>query len=130
MPRTSTWTFPAPSLTDIGQLRRLHRAPWSVGAGCDPAPVERAATPRAAKSRNDLVAFVFVSSYVKLPGGRKPKKQPSPLPACSLAVNGTGLTVVSPCSHPPPVDCRGLEACMACGARLWATIPAGPRWSR
>lgn len=60
--------------------------------------------PGAAKSRNDLLTFVFVFSYVRLPLRRKPKKQPPLLPACSLALNGTGLT-----RFPPQLPPRWLQ---------------------
>lgn len=119
----SSWPFPAPSLIDTGQVQQLQPAPCSAQAVTQCQWKEL--WPGAAQGRNDLLTFVFVFSYVRLPLRRKLKKQPPLLPACSLALNGTGFP-----RSCPPVGCRGLEACMACRASLGGTscpVPGGSK---
>lgn len=112
---TSSWPFPAPSLIDIGQVQQLPPAPCSAQAVTRCHWIEL--WPGAAKSRNDLLTFVFVFSCVRLPLRRKPKEQSPLLPACSSAPNGTGLTRLPP-QLSPLLSAGGLR-------HAWH---AGPGW--
>lgn len=85
--------------------------------------------PEATESRNDLLTFVFVFSYIRLSLRREPKKQPPLLPAYSLALNGTAWPV-SPPQLPPLLIAGDLRHAWHAEPGCGGMLLSSSRWNQ